>query len=422
MSAHIQRAELLVEQGRHELAEQELRRALQAEPNDAYAHALLAHCLVEREQFEEATAEARQAIHLRPDFAYAHYTHALVLYHRNRFDESLLAIREAERIDPENADFCALEAGILLDTRKWRDALVAADRGLQLDAEHTGCTNLRAMALVKLGRRVEAGEAIEGALAKNPEDSTTHANHGWSLVQSGDPAQALHHFQEALRLDPTNQWAREGIVEALKAGNPLYALILKYFFFMARLSSGAQWGIILAGYFGNRILAGVARSNPALAPWVLPVRILYLVFVFLTWTAQPLSNLLLRLNRFGRLALTREQIVASNWVGACVGLAILAFLGFLFTGRNALLGQTALGLAALIIPVAGTFSCAEGWPRRVMGSYTAVLALLGAAALVAQLSGPVGRQLSAIPGLLFLVGVIGAPWLANFLALRRPTR
>src|SRR5206468_3894993 len=149
----------------------------------------------------------------------------------------------------------------------------AAEQGLQLDPEHVGCANLRAMAMVKLGRKAEAGATIDAALAKNPDNALTHANQGWTLLEKGDAKKALEHFCEALRLDPENAWARHGIVEALKARNLIYAVMLKYFLWMSKLSRQAQWAIILIGYFGNQMLGSMARTNPRLAPWVLPLRI-----------------------------------------------------------------------------------------------------------------------------------------------------
>ena len=107
------------------------------------------------------------------------------------------------------------------------------------------------------------------------------------------PKKAAEHFREALRLDPQNDWARRGIIEALKARHFIYALMLKYFLWMARFSRGGQMGILLAAYFGNRILAGVAHANPNLAPWILPLRILYVAFALMTWLAYPLFNLCL---------------------------------------------------------------------------------------------------------------------------------
>lgn len=430
MTQNLQRALLLFEQSRFDLAESELRQALATEPQEAHAHAMLALCLARREEFQEATAEAQQAIHLAPDMAFAHYALADILRDRNRPEEALAAVEEALRLEPEDADYCALLAQIRLDLRQWPAALEAAERGLQSNPEHVGCTNLRALALVKLGRKKEAGATIDAALAKDPDNSVTHANQGWTYLEQSDPARALHHFREALRLDPTNEWARQGIIEALKARHFIYAVVLRYFLWMAKLSPRAQWAIILGGYFGNRILGSLAQSQPDLAPWVWPVRILYLTFALLTWAAYPLFNLLLRLNKFGRLALSREQIVASNWVGLCVLLAVLSLTGWMVAGFNGpfLLGALVFGL--LIIPTSGTFKCDPGWPRRVMAGYTATMALAGVTAVVLELvtdgqpraAVQTADALGWICFMIFLLGAIGSGWVANLLIMQRPKR
>ncbi len=430
MNPNLERALLLYQQSRHELAEAELRQALAADPHDAYAHALLALCLDAREKFDDATNEARQAIHLSPDVPFAHYAHARVLYDRNRHQEALVAIQEAIRLDPEDADYYSLLAGIHFDEKRWQDALNAAEQGLQFDSEHTGCTNLRAMAMVKLGRRAEAGATIDAALARNPDNSLTHANQGWTLLERGEPKKALEHFREALRLDPDNEWARHGIVEALKARNILYAAMLKYFLWMSKLSGRAQWAIILVGYFGNQALGGLARSNPDLAPWVLPFRILYITFAVLTWTAYPMFNLLLRLNRFGRLALTPEQTVESNWVGASFFLALISLVGCIAMsfGSPWVMSLAVFGL--MLMPLSGLFRCSTGWPRWTMIAVVSVLTLIGvvAIALIWQAYQGNDQYLKATAngafGLLgvFSVGVLLSTFLANFLATQRPKR
>jgi hypothetical protein len=150
---------------------------------------------------------------------------------------------------------------------------------------------------------------------------------------------------------------------------------------MSKLSSGAQWGIILGGYFGNRLLGSLARSNPDLAPWVLPLRILYITFVVLTWTAYPMFNLLLRLNRFGRLALTPQQTVESNWVGSVFLLAMISLVGCLVMGFGSpwLMSLAVFGL--LLLPLSGLFRCHVGWPRNVMLAAVIGLALIGLVAI-----------------------------------------
>jgi len=417
VSANLQRAILLFQQSRVDLAEPELRQVLAGDPEDAYAHALLALSLAHRKQLQEATDEAQRAIHLAPDFPFAHYALASVLHDRSHLPEAAASVEEAIRLDPADADYHALLSQIRLDQRQWAAGLDAAERGLQLDAEHVTCTNLRAIALVKLGRKDEAGTTIDAALAKNPENSITHANQGWTLLEKRNPTKALEHFREALRLDPDNEWARQGIVEALKAKHFIYALMLRYFLWMAKLTPNMQWGIIIGGYFANRILTSIGKSYPDLVPWLLPLRILYVAFALLTWTAEPLFNLLLRLNRFGRMVLSDEQTTASNWVGGCI-LGALVMLGLWLPTQNDkfLLGALVFGL--LVIPMAGLFKCQEGWPRRMMAVYTTLMATLG---LVSVGLGLVGsKQLEPLESALFALFLLGAflsGWVANALMM-----
>jgi tetratricopeptide (TPR) repeat protein len=428
MNPNFERAILLFQQSRYELAEQELRQFLASEPSDAYAHAVLALCLANREQYQEATREAEQAVHLQPDFSYAHYALASVWLKRNYDKQALAAIQEALRLDSSETSYFALLAQIHLDEARWREALEAAERGLQLDAENVTCTNLRAIALVKLGRRSEAGTTIDAALRRNPDNAVTHANQGWTLLEKGQPKEALEHFREALRLDPTNDWARRGIIEALKARHFIYALMLRYFLFMAKFSRRGQWGIIVGAYIGYQVLRTIAANNPALAPWVTPLIILYVVFALMTWIASPLFNLILRLNKFGRMVLSREQIVASNWIGLVLLAALISLAGCFVYGFNSPWIFAAFLFGLLLLPVAGTFRCPAGGMRMMMAGYTVILAALGILAIAMTIfpSHNSGSDPSSNPaGNLFFVAILGSflsGWVVNILISQRQRR
>jgi tetratricopeptide (TPR) repeat protein len=227
MAEHFHRGMVLYQQSRYDLAEKELRRALGDEPENPMAHAVLALCLAERDQNDEAVSQAEEAISLAPDLAFCHFALAKIHYDADRLREALQAIEEAIALDPEDADYFALKAGIRLNQRDWAAALKAAEEGLTIDAEHVQCTNLRAIALVKLGRKKEAGATIDAALARDPDNAITHANQGWTLLERSEHTRAMEHFREALRLDPELDWARAGIVEALKAKHLVYRMMLK---------------------------------------------------------------------------------------------------------------------------------------------------------------------------------------------------
>ena len=219
------------------------------------------------------------------------------------------------------------------------------------------------------------------------------------------------------------EWAREGIVEALKARYWLYRQILRYFLWMRRLSGRAQWGMVL----GLLLVQNMLPSLPgALAPlgnilfWCL------IAFVFFTWTADPIFNLLLRLNRLGRLALSREQTWASNCVGACFLFALAALAAWALSGDGRFC-LAALMAGWLVIPVAGTFKCRSGRPRLLMVLYTVLLAVLGAGGLGIFFGGgylprsywELALQTAKSLCLAFFVGAAASTWLVNLLRFAR---
>jgi tetratricopeptide (TPR) repeat protein len=377
MSTAFQRGIVLFNQHRHDLADREFRQELAESPDNAFAHAFLSLCLMQQQdRKQEALREADEAIRLDPAKAFCHYVRGRVLCDQDRYKEAEASAQEAIRLDPDDADYLGLLAAAELGRGRWADALEAADCGLAIDPEHAHCTNLRAMSLVQLGRNDEAQRTLGSALANDPENALTHANQGWALLHQGDHEKALEHFREALRIDPQLDWARAGIVETLKARHLLYRVMLRFFLWMGRQSKVAQWVVIVGFVFGRGILASIAHARPALAPFLVPVLVLSFAFLMLTWISSPLFNLLLRLNRFGRLALSPEQRIASNWIGGSFLLAALSFGSYLMRPTApALFGMVFFGL--LLLPLAVTFGRAPGKPRRMMAAYTGALALLG---------------------------------------------
>ncbi|HKE99646.1 MAG TPA: tetratricopeptide repeat protein [Actinomycetes bacterium] len=404
MTAWVERAQLLLRQSRPEEAERELRQELAVRPDDPTAHGLLALTLAMRKRHEEATAAAAQAVRLAPDWSFPHYALAHVLLDRGRLDQAEQAIQEAIRLSPTNARMFATLGWIRAHQERWPAALEAAERGLALDPEEVDCANVRAMALVRLGRRDDARATLDSALAHQPDNALTHANQGWALMHAGDHRAALDRFKEALRLDPQLDWARAGLVKALKARNPLYGALLRYFLWMSRLPARTRWAVLIGALL-------VARVLGPLAP-------LYLLFLWLTWTAEPMSNLLLRLSRYGRLALSREETVASNWLGGCLAVALaLAALALPLRSVRVLAGAGAFAL--LTIPLAAVFECDRGWPRTTMAAYTGALALL---ALLGVAASPLTGSGTAWPAVLIGVAALGAllgTWVGTWLITRR---
>lgn len=427
MNPHLQRALILLEQRRPDLAEAELRRSLADDPDNGFAHSLLANCLCERDELGDATQEARQAISLEPDSPNSHATMAHVMFRRNRLPEARTAIRESIRLNPyEPASFAVL-AAIEYALRDWPKTLAAAEEGLRIDPEEVGCNNYRAMALVALGRRDEAGATMGTVLALDPENAFSHANQGWAMLHAGESAKAKEHFREALRLEPDLEYARRGLIEAMKARNPIYALMLRYFLWMNRLSRQAQWGVVLGGVILVQILFRVREQQPDLKPFVTVLIVVYMIFALMTWLASPLFNLLLLIDRFGRHALSREQKIEAGTVGAMVGCGLTALvcwgLSELLLPDWELIHElsmlTAIYFGVLTFPVSGIFKCPSGWPRQIMVVYSLAMAAVGLAVI------PIGflNAASAIGAIqIFMWGCFLSGFVVNGLIMARVHR
>ncbi|HEX8454114.1 MAG TPA: tetratricopeptide repeat protein [Longimicrobium sp.] len=413
-SQHRERGWILATQGRHELAEREYRLALAEDPHDPVTHALLAILLAELdERGVEALVEARVAIRLDPEDAFAHFAEAHVHLQAERWDEAERAALTAIDIDPdEPRNYTALSFAHL-GRRRWKESLAAADEALALDPGHAPALNMRATALVHLGRKDEADATLHGALARDPENADTHANQGWALLHRGDRKGALEHFRESLRLDPEGEWAREGLAEALKARNPLYAGMLRYFLWMNRLDKRTQWMVIVGGVFGYNVVRTVARNNPELAPWLTPLMVAYGAFVVLSWAAPQIFNAVLMASRDGRYVLSPEQRRSGAWMMAGLG-AVLALCVAALVARGEWATSGAMLFAGLLIPLAAAFRGPRGRPTPKLAAAAGVLYAM--AALYVALT---FRGIEAAGPLLHLpvlLGIIAISWISNLRA------
>jgi tetratricopeptide (TPR) repeat protein len=424
-NTYFQRGMLLYQQGRYQEAVGELRMQLAQDVEDSTTHGALALALSELEQHAEATEHAQRAIHLAPDEAYGHYALARVMLGRKRFQEARAAILEAIRLDPYEANYFGILALLELGKSRWREALEAANQGLQIEPEHGLCTNMRAQALVKLGDRAAAAATMDDALARRPDDAYTHANQGWALLDARQPYQALEHFREALRLDPELEWARAGIVEAMKARNIVYRLMLAWFLWMSRLTPGVRWGLVIGAYFGSRFIGQMAKNSPELAPYLWPLLYLYIAFVVLSWLSPSFFNLLLRLDRFGRYALSPDQVRGANVLAVC----LIVTLGFLVAaialGSGFLLLCT-LMFALLALPASAIYVCEAGWPRHAMAAITLgllamVLLVFAVGLLEHRLPAPAVNAVASLVGILPLA-MIASQFAAIYLTQVTPRK
>lgn len=415
----LQHAEVLIRQGRPELAERSLREHLAQAPDDGRALALLGLTHVQRDRYDDAERAARSAIAIDPDQPFAHYVHALALSGLGRHKPAVAAANETIRLAPDASMGFAALASVRARQARWKDVLSAADAGLALEPDDSDLINLRGVALTQLGRRAEASLTYVDALREAPTHPGLLTGQGLAMLHARRPRDAMDAFREALRIDPTHEGARAGLVEAMKARNPLYGWFLSLMLVFSRLGTRGQILLIVGYLVGNRVIRGlVADPDTRMLGSILLAA--YLLFVWLTFAASSLFDLLLRLDPIGRYALSREEITQANVVGALVAIGIPAGIVALITQAPTptYLAIVALGL---VVPIDNVFMARGAPVRLALIGYAVIVGLLGAIAVGLSVAGVLtgaGDGLAETLFFVMLAGIAISTWISWPLARR----
>lgn len=310
---------------RPDLVERQCRSALASEPENAYALGMLAVSLNNQNRHQEALEAVNAAVHLAPDNFVGHNYRALVLMNLGRLPESNEAIQEAMRLAPEvaaNFDILALIAQCESD---WKKLASAAAEALRLDPDHERCASLYVLALRELGRGEEAVAAGRQALEHHPNSADIHAELAESLLTRGLVDEALEHFRQALQLDPNSERARSGVVTALKARYWIYRVSYKFFRIPKDTRKFSGLGFVIVGQLANQM----SQMGHGEEGFVVAFIAVIVLAIAVTWLAEPVFNLLLRLNPTGRWALNDRERRESNLVGVCFVMGTLSLVGLL---------------------------------------------------------------------------------------------
>lgn len=412
MDIQFELARTLVATGRSQDAAKELASVIGQAPEWDPPHALLGYVLLDLGKADEALASVQEAIRLDPEEASYFCALSHVYLNTNRNAEALEAAEEAVRLNPEYRHAWESQARVHLAMSKTRKALECAERGLALDPEDVDLINLRAFALRNLGEKDAAAAALDDALRHDPENSNTHANRGWAHMHAGEYKEAMPRFREALRLEPDNEWAREGMVEAMKAGTVVYRPILHYFLWMSRLPNNVQIGVIVGFLVLGRVLRYAGENFPQYQPLVYVLLGIYLAFIYSSWTARAMFNVVLRFHPFGKLVLTDRQRHTATAIAALLagGLGGLAY----WMGTQEYRGLTIAGVTwLLVIPLSKVSEMEAGRRRLLLRVFGAGLAVAGLAAILT----PAPFDILFIA--LFGLGILIFTWVSFAVSLAR---
>ena len=171
-------------------ARQEFEHALELDPTLAEAHVNLSLILAQAGDLSGASDHLDHAIELEgdsPNAAYAHYLKSKMLGAQDQIDKSITELQKAVQL---RADY----------EEAWSDL-----------------GGMRRLAADDAG----AAEALQRAVALNPEDGLAQYRLGQLYLQNGDSLRAINHLKKALRQTPNDSATLYNLMLALrKTGRP----------------------------------------------------------------------------------------------------------------------------------------------------------------------------------------------------------
>ncbi|MDR1516798.1 MAG: tetratricopeptide repeat protein [Dysgonamonadaceae bacterium] len=412
----LSRIEILIQQKKYAEAERILKVLLAEDANDVNCLYLLAEVNLQQDKLDAAESIIDSAIGLSPDTALLFYVKSRIAILQDNYDEAEKNIGQSIALDANDADYFALFANIKLSRKQYKQALELSDKALEIDPENLLGLNTRSSVLLKLKRSEESFDTIQGALREDPNNAYTHANYGWGLLEKGERKKALEHFKESLKNNPNYSYAQAGMLEALKASNPIYNAFLKYALWINSLTAKYQWIVIIAFYLGMRILSTIAKTNKALQPYLTPLIFALAFIAFSTWIITPLSNLFLRFNPYGQFLLDKKKKMSSNFVAGALLIFVAGVLSYFIFSDEKFLFVAVFGFA-MMPPFSVMFSNSK--PKNALLFYAIAMAVVGIVAIGQTFSTGTLFNLTTI---IFILGFFLFQWVANFLFIKKSNK
>ena len=402
----MQRVQLLFNQKRYADAKTILEQHLSISPTSYFARKALMYCLLRLGENDESRRMCEALLTEFPEDADL-MKHSIEIdiddEYLDRAESKVKMLKELSHLDQS---VFILEAHIKLAQNNYDKALEAAERALEIEANDPEALNLKIMIENILGKG-NLNADIEHVLELNPENPSTIANHALHFLHNDKPKEALERAREALQKDPNNELAQFVMAKAMKSQFLLYRLFFKYSNMMGRLTANGSWGFMIGAYIFYRIVLRIGESYP----FLMPLAYVILGLFVLTWIMEPLFNLYLYSNKYGRLLLSKNQKIMSICVGISllIGLLCLA-VSFLFPSPGLILFALMCGLMA--IPLGSFLQPTKKSNRNKLIYFTGAILLCGLLACF-------GVKYFI---LVFLLGIFAYQWIVNGIMIKESAR
>ncbi|MEN3367960.1 MAG: protein O-mannosyl-transferase [Verrucomicrobiota bacterium] len=172
--------------------------ALASATDNSTAEAQLGHAYYLKQKMELAIAHFEKALQIEPNQAFAQSTLGMVLLEMGRVDESLAHLQKAVEVQPDSLEAHANLGLAFLQMGRFDESVTHLQRALEIDPNHANAHYNLGNTFLQMGRIQEALAHYTKALEINPNDTEVLNNMAWVLATAPDAS--IRNGQKALKM------------------------------------------------------------------------------------------------------------------------------------------------------------------------------------------------------------------------------
>ncbi|MFJ6784641.1 tetratricopeptide repeat protein [Streptomyces yangpuensis] len=204
--AHVSRGQIYYSSGQYEDALIDLNKAIELDPRHYFGlsnRGLTYHAMG---RYEEAVADFTQAIAVIPEFAWAFINRGRAYELALEYEDALSDFDRAIEIDPENAWAFSCRGGLYHSVGRYEEALSDFSRSAAIDPDNAFYLTHRALTYRFMGRIAEALSDLTHVIELHPAYTWAVDIRARIYSSLGRSEEALDGFTRAIELEPGAVW------------------------------------------------------------------------------------------------------------------------------------------------------------------------------------------------------------------------
>lgn len=168
--------------------------------------------LLQDKDIDHSLDIARELQKENADAHEAYYLEALIMQQLNQYDMSLTSIEKAMSIADDNAAYFNLRGNLYLQKEELKKAEDDFDKAIEA-SDSAAAHRSKVMLMLMTDRGQEAIPYLIGRIKASPQDPENWILMGDMIKRGGQTDKARTYYEQALKIDPDNEYAQRQLEE-----------------------------------------------------------------------------------------------------------------------------------------------------------------------------------------------------------------